>query len=485
MREAKSIELREAAKIMAQQHSSQIDRKNALLESLQNDLDDHERQHRFAVAQHVRQVEALLQLHATRQRETSNWFATDARSIAESFANEQQEITQHHQRQKRDMLDVLDSMEKAHENAWTHQRATFETQREEIKSKNAEEFENTRVKLEKTVLQCEKVCEDAHRAYISGTDTRSASFERLAVLDSASAKLIESRMRELGKLARKVRAMKGKLKASAMGWKSKNKSLRKEKELIRNHSYALSNETKQFRKDQDVKLKLLLNGSNEALRKLDLKLVEAERILKLAAAARRLETERERVAPFGESSDDSLWANSLEMEHEMLQASGMIIVTPSTSTLTAHMEELSEEDQLSSGAVDLTTGENIGETNYLDRFFKRFNKVFLDERAARNETQRLTEENSDLKQILTDYLNGVSVNQEVLADQNNPLFVVNDRVLKSQRERRETEEKNAQEKSERKLFNSRRGLGVTGSRTGSRQKEQVTSQPVEVFVKAN
>ncbi len=60
----------------------------------------------------------------------------------------------------------------------------------------------------KTVLACEKICEDAHKAYGSGTDTRSASCEQRTRLDSASAKLMESRMRDLGSLARKVRAMK-------------------------------------------------------------------------------------------------------------------------------------------------------------------------------------------------------------------------------------------------------------------------------------
>lgn len=500
MRQAKSEELRNSAKIAAQRHAQQIDLKNALLKNLQQDLDDHEVQHRFAVGAHVTQVNDLLRLHDQRQREQSDWFASDARTLADSFSDEAAEITQRHAKQKRDMLDVLDAMAKTHDLSSHHQRAAFETSREEIKSKNAEEFDVARAKLEKTVLACEKICEDAHKAYVSGTDTRSASFEQLTRLDSASAKLIESRMRDLGSLARKVRAMKGAMKASALEWRAKNKALRKETESVRGHAYALSNETKTFRKAQDTKLKLVLNCSNAALTKLDEKLIHAERVLKLAAAARRLETDRERVAPFG---DDSVWVNSRELA-ELEDREGVPVSGASPSSgLTVHTladDAVDEDELLSTGAVCPATNAAVAENNYLDRFFTRVNKVFLDERAASNETERLTQENDDLKRILTDYLNGTTVNETVLADPNNPLFVVNDRVLIAQRNRRDAETKaiEQQKQTARHLYNSqRRGgysrtgtLQVEGSRVrsvsgGARGEPQVAAAPVEVFVNAN
>lgn len=119
------------------------------MKNLQQDLDDHEVQHRFAVGAHVTQVNDLLRLHDQRQREQSDWFASDARTLADSFSDEAAEITQRHAKQKRDMLDVLDAMAKTHDLSSHHQRAAFETSREEIKSKNAEEFDVARAKLEK------------------------------------------------------------------------------------------------------------------------------------------------------------------------------------------------------------------------------------------------------------------------------------------------------------------------------------------------
>ena len=115
MRSAKSKELREAATIMAQTHSRTMDRKNALLHSLEREVDDAETQRRRAAASHAARVDALLTLHLRRANETSDFFATDARAIADAFENEEREIKTNHARHRRDMLDVLDAMEKAHE----------------------------------------------------------------------------------------------------------------------------------------------------------------------------------------------------------------------------------------------------------------------------------------------------------------------------------------------------------------------------------
>jgi hypothetical protein len=45
-------------------------------------------------------------------------------------------------------------------------------------------------------------------------------------------------------------------------------------------------------------------------------------------------------------------------------------------------------------------GQKVGEWNYLDNFYKRFNKVLLDKMALENEKSKLMKENQDLKAIL-------------------------------------------------------------------------------------
>jgi len=62
------------------------------------------------------------------------------------------------------------------------------------------------------------------------------------------------------------------------------------------------------------------------------------------------------------------------------------------------------------------------------RFFKRFNKALLDKTAIDKEKTRLEKENADLRSILKQYLDGISVNDEVMNNPINPLMVVNNRL---------------------------------------------------------
>ena len=55
---------------------------------------------------------------------------------------------------------------------------------------------------------------------------------------------------------------------------------------------------------------------------------------------------------------------------------------------------------------------------------RRYNKVLLDEMAIERERDRLARENTDLRSILKQYLDGISVNEDVI-NAPNPLLVIN------------------------------------------------------------
>ena len=67
------------------------------------------------------------------------------------------------------------------------------------------------------------------------------------------------------------------------------------------------------------------------------------------------------------------------------------------------------------------------EYSTLDNFWKRYNKVLLDKVALDKEKDTLMRENSQLRTLLKQYLDGISVNDEII-NQVNPLFVVNHRT---------------------------------------------------------
>merc|ERR1711988_1726094 len=116
---------------------------------------------------------------------------------------------------------------------------------------------------------------------------------------------------------------------------------------------------------------------------------------------RKFETEREKVLPFYLSRDllNEFEEGELDFGDEDLK------------------EEIRKE--LSDIGID--------EWTYLDNFFKRFNKAKLDHLAIEQELNRLNKENVQLRSILKQFLDGVSVNEDVLS-QPNPLLVVNGKV---------------------------------------------------------
>ncbi len=67
------------------------------------------------------------------------------------------------------------------------------------------------------------------------------------------------------------------------------------------------------------------------------------------------------------------------------------------------------------------------EWTYLDTFFRRFNKVHLDVLAIKKERFRLKTENTQLRSILKQFLDGVAVSEDILSKPN-PLLVVNGKV---------------------------------------------------------
>ncbi|NXV51651.1 DRC2 protein, partial [Uria aalge] len=113
-----------------------------------------------------------------------------------------------------------------------------------------------------------------------------------------------------------------------------------------------------------------------------------QRVLRLAEMCRRLETEEEKVLPFYPSS---------LAEGEQRDAQRVLEEMP-TEPLAQAMWDY------------------VG----LERFWQRFNKAKLEEQALERERAALSQRNQRLRQLLRQYLAGISITQEMLG-QPNPL----------------------------------------------------------------
>jgi dynein regulatory complex subunit 2 len=191
-------------------------------------------------------------------------------------------------------------------------------------------------------------------------------------------------MKRLLKLQETMAQYKARLGLNAKEFEEKNRALREEKDAIQKQYHGLKKMMVEMRELEHKKLVELTLLSQATRTKLEAKVGVAEDIVRLAEMNRKLETEVEKVSPFYPES----------------------------------------EDVVAAGEADAATADIPKEIQTIAQFQKRYNKVQLDQLALDQKLKALGEENAYLKAILRQYLDGIAVNQDVLAHAN-PLVIVN------------------------------------------------------------
>lgn len=161
---------------------------------------------------------------------------------------------------------------------------------------------------------------------------------------------------------------------------------------IRNHYDNLKAKMTRQREDKEKHLGQLSLSALNCIETLNGYKKLGEKILKTAELCRKLETEKEKVLPFYDSDQDINGNPDIRIDKVM----GL------------------EKDA-------------YNEFQNLDSFYKRYNKVLLDKLAIEKQKATLEKENAFFKDLLKQYLDGVSVNDDVI-NNSNPLLVVNNKL---------------------------------------------------------
>ncbi|MEW5310230.1 MAG: hypothetical protein WDW38_002047 [Sanguina aurantia] len=447
MRMAKVEELRREIEVLSQNHEREVDRKDAIMQMLDRDLEEAEEQYALAVRGHMVVVEGLLDLQFTRIKALEAHFAADLRALDDEFETERTEIVNAHSRQKKDLADLTTAMEAEFADAQNDLRQEFESQREEVKNRSSEEYNVLKIQLEGIIEELERHFEQAHKAYLDGTDHRTTAFRMLTRNDAGAARVIEKRMRKLIKLQESLQHWRTKIATNSAEWDERNRALRHEKEIMTRHYGGLKASMDASRAGQAGRLRALSLDSNAAMASLRGKLDCAENILKLSELSRKYETEHEKpplssATATGSSSGrlrrgKQTLEGVTEGEGEESQGTGSGIGSEGLGAGGGKgggggrgaPPSVGSDGQPNFSAAGLDPdGVVVEEWDYLNRFFKRTNKALLDKSAIDKEKARLERENADLRSILKQYLDGISVNDDVLNNPVNPLMVVNNRL---------------------------------------------------------
>lgn len=271
----------------------------------------------------------------------------------------------------------------------------FESLREETKNKNVEELESMKHDLIKKIEDLDKEFEVNFNRYVSDTETKADNYKSLLEENEKSSNQINQYQRSINRLKEQIAYWSLKMKQNERECHERNQKLRKEKEMIVKHYHDLKKKMIQFREDEERRLGNLTLNSKMCMDRLTEYQRLAEKILKTAELCRKLETEKEKVLPFYQSDPDT------------------------------QGEEGYPEVQVE--RIEGLKKQKYNEFQLLDQFYKRFNKVLLDKLAIDKQKATLEKENMFFKSLLKQYLDGVSVNDDVM-NANNPLLVVNNKV---------------------------------------------------------
>mmetsp|Transcript_100659 Transcript_100659/g.224798 ORF Transcript_100659/g.224798 Transcript_100659/m.224798 type:complete len:488 (-) Transcript_100659:75-1538(-) len=401
MRSAKTKQLKKAVEIISQNHERDVDRKDAILQMLDRDLDEAEEQHQVAVRSHLLNTDRLLEIQQSRLLALEDDFKRDVATLQEEFRIEKEHIQEKHALEKRELTIIVEQVEKDEKNREQADITDHQSQFEMIRNRNIEEDHQMKSNLEEKIEDTRAKCKEKLQLYQNSTESFTSEYKQFLQRDANLSKQVERKLRQVERMTASIAHWKLKIAQTRSECEERNAQLRTEKDHIAKHFQELKAKMNHFRSEEKKRLADLTQNARNCTQSLHEQLGMAERIIKTAELCRKFETEREKVLPFYLSRD-------LMSEFE-------------EGELDFGDEDLKEEIRKE------LTDVGIDEWTYLDNFFKRFNKVRLDHLAIEQEGKRLDKENVQLRSILKQFLDGVSVNEDVLS-QPNPLLVVNGKV---------------------------------------------------------
>lgn len=401
MRMAKVDELIKEVEILSQNHEREVDRKDAIIQMLDRDLEEADEQHQMALRSHLQNVDDLVKLQASRLHVMHQQAEKDLVLIQDEFKSEFDDMKATHKRLTKEMKDVNDALEKQLHIAESELRTEFEGLQADYRGKHEEEKQVMKVTLETSVGDFERMLDSAYNTYYDSTRKQTENYKRLQKKDMHDSKDIDKKQKACARLTEMLQHWRTKISNNMKEAEARNKALREEKEKVVGHYQELKGRMTGVREAEERRLTELTLNSRKAIGDLTEKMNLAEKIIRLGELNRKMMTEREKVMPF------EFAAQAIEgMDGEAGDA------------------EAAMDENKGSAKTLGPNGKPVQEWDALNTFFTRYNKILLDKTAMETEGKRLTQENDRLRGLIKQFVDGISVNDDVMSNANS-LMVVN------------------------------------------------------------
>jgi len=111
MRLAKTEALKKDVEILSQNHERDVDRKDAILQMLDRDLEEAEDQYQMAIKSHMSNIEAIIQLHDNRLYAIERDFQQQLKIMQDDFLKEKEYMIAKFTSEKVDLKTIVDAIE--------------------------------------------------------------------------------------------------------------------------------------------------------------------------------------------------------------------------------------------------------------------------------------------------------------------------------------------------------------------------------------
>ncbi|XP_053492848.1 dynein regulatory complex subunit 2-like [Ictalurus furcatus] len=391
LRQARAAELREDFAILRQTFERVVDCKNNVIKLLVGDLSEAEQQSAVSHRAHLQCVDHLLEVQKSRLAALDSHWNTSLEEVSNEYSREREHILKRYQQETEYLEAATIALEQRYAGIDSEARQDYQSSRDDIKNRNIEEKHALRIQMEGTVEELWQQFQHEQEKYTEATKDRQIAFDSLRSTDQRNAQEADLQMRHMQKLQETINALRSDLSSTQQENEALARGLRTECEEVTEKVQQLRAKLCSAQEAERTRLAKQTTYSDNARKKLQDIIGEGERLLSLADICRKLETEQEKVLPFYTSS-----VNAEELSQEKAHA----------------MEAMSEE-----------LGQKMMDYMDLEKFWQRYNKVLLERLCLEREKKVLGEENQQLRILLKQYLDGISVSDEILQQQNSLLMV--------------------------------------------------------------
>ena len=431
MRQVKMGELKQLIEIMKKQNYREVDYQTFKIKNINNDIESLNDQFLTAQRSHFVKMGDLLNIHRKRIYNLQNEFERDLNILKKEFNYEKEYILSYYNRElitlynnKKEILNKENTLK--HEILQKH-----ETEREELRNKNLEDLNVMKISLESEIEDYEKQFDECHDKYIETTEDKNREFKELKEKDLKLSNEIELYMKKIDILTNNLSNMKKKISSNERECNERNNILKREKKEILTYYRQLKNKMNKFRKYNNDRLKNLIfsatkaNDSNKKIENL------ANNIIKSFQIANKLQTENEKILPFGNNQNQN--QNQIQIDNDSDNNINNINNINNTNNNQNNNQNQSqdtatsnENTSTSNNLFDETiNGDGIGSNvDLMQNFLKKYNYALIDQTKMAEQRKLLEKENKKLKNILKSYLDGITVTEDLVDSSSNTLIMV-------------------------------------------------------------